>query len=97
MRGEPTEEEAARFGLTVEEATQVVDLWPDNLHAVNTFTSMLTQWRAGAAGLIGLDYGVLRDVLRFTLVPRSEWPQVFDDLRVMEDEALKVLREKKNG
>lgn len=71
-------------------------MWPDNAPSVGAFTSMLTQWRAGAMGVIGLDYGVLRDVLDLNEVPRADWPQVFEDIRVMEDEALALLRQK-NG
>lgn len=71
-------------------------MWPDNASSVEAFISMLTQWRAGAVGVIGLDYGVLKDVLELNETPRPEWPQVFDDLRVMEDEALSLLRAK-NG
>lgn len=92
----PTQSEAAALGLTVEEATVHCNVWPDNVLAINTFISMLTQWRAGAMGVLGLDYTALPVVLECSRVPRDEWPQVFDDVRVMEDEALRILRAK-NG
>lgn len=72
------------------------DVWPDNTTSVNVFIAMLTQWRAGAMGVLGFDYSALPVVLECSEVPRDQWPQVFDDIRVMEDEALRILRSK-NG
>lgn len=74
-----------------------VEIWPDNLAAVNTFIAAATQWRVGMAGATGLDYAALRPILQFTQVPRSEWPQVFADLRVMEDAALAQMRTNQKG
>ena len=89
-----SEAEAAAFGLTVEEASgPPVEVWPDNLRAVNAFVGMSTQWRVGMNGATGLDYGVVPTVLRLAGVPRAEWAEVFDGLRAMEDEALKTMRE----
>jgi len=80
----------AGLGLTPEDfaAEAAVEIWPDNWHAVQTFELMQTQWRMGPSGPSGLDYGVLPTVLRFSGVPRGEWPTFLDDLRVMEAAAL---------
>jgi hypothetical protein len=59
---------------------------------VLAFESMATQWRMGPAGPIGLDYGPLVDVLRLRGLPKAAWPQVFDDIRVLEDAALEQMR-----
>ena len=61
--------------------------------AVNTFAAMGTQWRTGMGGATGLDYAALPAVLRLTGLPRAEWPDVFEGLRILEDEALKYFRE----
>jgi len=53
---------------------------------------MGTQWQVGSGGPVGLDYGVLREVMRLTGVARSDWPQVFADVRVMESAALDEMR-----
>lgn len=45
-------------------------------------------------GAIGLDYGVLPFVMKMTGVPRRDWPEVFDDIRVME---IAVLNMKKTA
>jgi hypothetical protein len=71
------------------------EIWPDNWLAVEVFISMGTQWRTGMAGPTGLDYGVLRDVMTLRRVPRSEQPELFDWLRLMEGEALGQMREAK--
>lgn len=71
-----------------------VEVWPDNWDVVGLFTSVGTQWRTGFAGATGLDYSVLPAVLRLRGLKRSTWPDLFDDLRVMEAEALSAMREK---
>lgn len=58
----------------------------------NVFIAMLTQWRVGVRGATGLDYGPLPGVLRMMGVPRKDWPDVFDGIRVMEDAALEQIR-----
>lgn len=81
------------LGLTVEEASgPPVPPWPDHEVATAVFLAMQTQWRVGPAGPYGLDYGCLPDVLRLCGVPRSDWPEVFDCIRVMEPEALRCMR-----
>lgn len=82
------------FGLTVEEASgPPVEVWPDNLSAVNAFVSMATQWRTGFAGATGLDYSALPAVFDFIGIQRPERAAVFADIRIMEDAALEVMRE----
>lgn len=92
----PSEAEAARFGLTVDEASgPPVEVWPDNLHTVNSFISLSTQWRVGMNGPTGLDYGAVPVVMRMAGIPRADWPEVFDGLRVMEDAALEAIRKQR--
>lgn len=72
-----------------------VEVWPDNVVAVNVFIAMSTQWRTGYRGPTGLDYAVLPAVLRLTGVPADERAGVFDGLRAMEDAALETMRKSK--
>lgn len=94
-RQAPTKAEAEELGLTLEEATPVVEIWPDNLDSINTFVSMLTQWRVGPNGAVGLDYGVLPAVLRLNGIEEDRHQALFSDVRVLEDEALRTIRGKK--
>lgn len=79
--------------MTVEEASgPAPEIWPDNVQSVNVFIGMQTQWRVGANGATGLDYNTLPFVMRMVGVPRKEQPEVFQDIRVMEDVALEIIR-----
>ena len=91
---DPTAEEAMAFGLTVDEASAEVEVWPDNLHAANVFIAMGTQWvRAGMNGEpTGLNYASLPEIWRRTKVPPAIRDTVFDDLRVMEEAAIRQIR-----
>ncbi|MGY3265798.1 DUF1799 domain-containing protein [Lysobacter sp. HA35] len=84
---------AAALGLTLDDlGDEEVGIQPDNLTAVDAFLSLSTQWRIGMAGPTGLDYGAIPTVLRLQAVPRADWPDTFECLRVMEAEALAVMR-----
>jgi hypothetical protein len=93
----PSDEEAARFGLTVEEASgPPVQVWPDNMPAVELFSDLATQWRrAGMAGAVtGLDYAAIPAVFALRGVPKKQWSALFSDLRVMEDAAIGLINKK---
>ena len=79
------------WGITEDELG--ADVWPDNVRAVNAFIAMSTQWRVGMGGPIGLDYAALPTVLRIGSIPRSEWGEIFETIRVLEDVALLTMRE----
>jgi hypothetical protein len=82
--------------LTLEEASGPgVEVWPDNLQAVNVFIAMATQWRVGPAGAVGLDYAALEPVMRMTGVPPGDVADVFGGVRIMEDAALEAMRKGK--
>ncbi len=60
--------------------------------AISVFIAMSTQWRVGPGGPYGLDYQALPVTLRLCEVPRQAWPDVFDEIRVMEIAALAEIR-----
>lgn len=43
-------------------------------------------------GPTGLDYNVLTPMLRLLAIPKKEWPDVFDDIRTLEDAALAQMQ-----
>lgn len=61
---------------------KVFKVWPENWGAVCLFLEMLTQWRMGPRGPVGLDYGVARWLFELNEVrdPRA----MLADLRLME-------------
>lgn len=71
-----------------------MQIFADTLQALNVFVAMGTQWRVGMSGATGLDYAVLPSVLRLLEVPRKQWRDLFDDLRVMEESALEQIHRK---
>jgi hypothetical protein len=73
---------------------QPLAIWPDNLPSLTVFASLATQWRAGFSGPTGLDYNVMPTVFRLHGIERSRWPEMFDDIRAMETEALKTMSKK---
>ena len=54
---------------------------------------MATQWRIGMSGATGLDYNVLPAVMRLQSIPRKDWPDTFECVRVLEAEAMTVMSE----
>lgn len=70
-----------------------VDCWAQNTHAYELLVSMSSQWRMGPTGPTGLDYAALPAVLRLAGIPRADWTDTFEALRVMESEALSVMNE----
>lgn len=64
------------------------EVWPDNWSYVMLFNSMTTQWRVGMNGPTGLDYPSLESALRLDGWPKRKWPEAFDAIRLMEEEAL---------
>jgi hypothetical protein len=96
------EGELAKFGLTVDDfANDIVEIWPENLESFDAFTCMSTQWRAVSRGMegqmhyIGLDYSALREIWQRLKIPLSRRDDVFQDIRVMENQALKTMRQNK--
>ncbi|KER01515.1 DUF1799 domain-containing protein [Photorhabdus temperata] len=66
-----------------------VEVWPDVWESFLTFQALSTQWRVGAAGATGLDYNVLHSVM--DLIGVNDRATVFNDIRVMEREALIIM------
>lgn len=56
------------------------------------FAALLTQWRvASMGGVIGLDYAAIPPTLEMMAIERTDWPALFGQIRVMENEAVKVI------
>lgn len=65
----------------------------DNWPVVEVFTAMDTQWRYAYGHPTGLDYGVLEKVASY--LGREDGPELFQGLRVMEAEALRIWGEER--
>lgn len=93
------DEALAAFGLKRDEVPEDAHLrvWPENWDAVQLFIALATQWQVGFNGPVGLRYEAVPMVLRLRGVPRSGWPMLFDQVRLMEAEALKFFAERRGG
>jgi len=69
-------------------------IFPDNWQIVNLFTDIMTQWRAGPTGVIGLDHNVLPMWMRVRKIGPEDEADVLEGIKVMERSALKALRER---
>lgn len=73
-----------------------IEVYPDNWNAFIVFDSMSTQWRTGAIGATGLDYNVIPLVCSSVGIKKKEIPEILQDIRVLESEALKVMIEQRD-
>lgn len=65
--------------------------FPDNVAALNLFNYMRTQWRTGANGPSGLDYGVMHQRMdRMGLSPEA-YDRLEADIVSMETAALRCI------
>lgn len=79
--------------MTVEELSgEPVEVWPDNLAAVNLFITLGTQWRVGMAGAVGLDYNVLYRKMDRLNLSAAEYDALEEDVQVLEAEALQIMQ-----
>lgn len=83
--------DAAALGLKLSTLEETVDIWIDNFDSFLLFDAMSTQWRVGMAGCVGLDYTALPMVERRLEIKSTK--EHFDDLRIMEQEAMTTMRE----
>lgn len=89
-----TAQEAASFGLTLEEASgPPIEVWRDTEQSVLVFDALGSQWiYAGMGGVpTGIVYASIEPVLRVRKVPAEDWAQVFEDIRVLESAALEEM------
>ena len=70
-------------------------IWHENALTVRVFFNLGYQWREwvtmNGAMPQGLDHGQIESTLRLMGVKKKRWPELFDDLKTMEAEALKII------
>ena len=78
--------DAAAFGLTLPDAMlapKVYSIWPEHMDVLNLFMRCMTQWRCGASGVVGLDYGVVLQMASLYQIT-EDLARVMEDLQIME-------------
>jgi Phage related hypothetical protein (DUF1799) len=72
------------------------EVWGENWPALILFTALITQWRMGPSGPIGLDYAVVPQVAREVCgLRRRALREVWWPLQVMEGESLQWFAEQR--
>jgi hypothetical protein len=88
----PTESELRASGLTIEDYDETFEVWPENMASYQLFRQLGTQWRIGMSGPTGLVYEAVFDMLDRKGYDEGKWWQMFADIQVMENAALKAMR-----
>lgn len=89
-----TADDAAAFGidLEIEPDSDDFEVEPEAWPAVQMFLRCQTQWRTGANGLIGLDYGALE--WAFRLYETDDPAAMLEDIQIIEAEVLTIMHER---
>lgn len=69
-------------------------IFPDNWQTVKLFSDVATQWRAGPAGVIGLDHNVLPMWMKVRKIGPEDEEDILEGIKIMERAALRSLRER---
>jgi hypothetical protein len=81
------DDEAAMMGVILPPQDRSYRVWRENWPSLELFLACSTQWRTGPNGVVGLDYLAVQTVMGWMGIEGG--PSLFQDLRVMEGEALK--------
>ncbi len=74
------------------------EVWPDHWEVQQVFVAMGTQVNVAPTGaVIGYSYPALTAVMDAHQVPAAERRQMLDDFRVIEAEAVQLMRERVRG
>jgi hypothetical protein len=67
------------------------EVWPEHEDAVLMFLRCETQWRTMSSGVMGMDYGVVLQLMDLYAVDNRR--QVLEDLQIMEGRAKELINE----
>jgi hypothetical protein len=85
------------LGMKPEDLQQEIVLWATNLQSFGVFEAMGTQWRMGMGGATGLDYQALPTVMDMIGLDAEHRPAAFQDVRLMEREALHAMADSRES
>lgn len=85
----------ADMGLRLDDfPLEIIEVWPENVTAFRVFPSLRTQWTSSGAGAIGLNYSSLPFVFDMHGIPAEDRPDLFEQIKVMENGALMSINTK---
>ena len=86
--------DAEAFGLELPETAlkpTEYEIWHEHEDVVLLFLRCQTQWRSAMAGVMGMDYGVVFQMMDLYAVGSRQ--QLMEDLQVMESRAMQLINE----
>ncbi len=89
----------AVLGLTEDDfENQSIEIWPENFAAYKVFNALSGAWRFRQCGMgpaipVAIKRAEIVATLELENLPRDDWPSLFDDIKVMEQQALQVMWE----
>jgi hypothetical protein len=86
--------DAEAFGLELPESVlkpKEFEVWQEHEDVILMFLRCQTQWRPAPAGVMGLDYGVVFQMMDLYAVDSRQ--QLMEDLQVMEGRAKQLINE----
>lgn len=94
---EATTSALAAFGLqpTTQPEPHHCEIWIENLFAFNVFYRLRNQWSVGMNGAIGLRLEAYPLALQVEGVPPERHTEVIDGVQIMEEETLRLWRNKR--
>lgn len=89
----PTAAELKALGMKEKHFPEpVVTVWPEGWAAIQLFTRVGNQWRAGMGGPFALDYTAVRAEMDESGIPAEDRPELMRHIRVIEAAALEQMR-----
>ena len=91
-----TDDALAAFGLRRDEECKLdnaIMIWPEHWKAVRLFAALVTQWRVGMAGAVGLDYVALAAVARMLKIKVTS--RRLEQLQLLESETLRIMAQQR--
>jgi predicted alternative tryptophan synthase beta-subunit len=71
-----------------------VEVWPENLPALEMFQRIGTRWVPGMAGVVGIRWEAVYPLIDRLGLEGDAWDQMVSDLEVMEHAALAVMNKR---
>jgi hypothetical protein len=92
----PQKDAQAAWGIPAKYigVSEAIEVWPDNWPAVTFFNALSGgAWNVGPGGPLGIRPEAYREIRLGLGVTGQQWRDLFPDVMVMEEEALKTMRE----
>lgn len=86
--------QAALLGLDLPgpKEPETFAVWPENWPAVELFSRCMSQWRVTMGGVVGLDYGVVLQLM--ALYDVQDRRRVLEEVQIMEERAVEIINER---